>query len=47
MINSVFSDLSGSIHVQFAREIGDPIMKGLSAAEFKTRRDEWSKDDLS
>jgi Zn-finger protein len=35
MLSALINDVSGSIMVQFPRELGDPIMGGRSAAEFK------------
>ena len=35
MLSAVISDSTGSILVQFPREMGDAIMKGVSAGEFK------------
>jgi hypothetical protein len=39
MLSAVISDLSGSIIVQFPRELGDQIMNGISAAQFKNLKE--------
>lgn len=44
MLSALINDVSGSVLVQFPRELGDPIMNGKSAAEFKQLKDEH-KDD--
>ena len=41
MLTAKVSDLSGSIYIQFPRELGDPIMAGLSAAQFLDLKDEF------
>ena len=46
MLSAVISDVSGNILVQFPRELGDQIMNGMSAAEFKELR-ESSSDQKS
>lgn len=35
MLTAKISDLSGSIYVQFPRELGEPIMNGMPAKEFQ------------
>jgi len=35
MLSALINDVSGSVMVQFPRELGDPIMGGKSAASFK------------
>ena len=44
MLSALINDVSGSVLVQFPRELGDPIMNGKSAAEFKLLKEEL-KDD--
>lgn len=44
MLSALISDVSGSVLVQFPRELGDPIMNGMSAQAFKNLKDEL-KDD--
>ena len=34
MMSAKVSDLSGSLFIQFPRELGDPIMAGMTAKEF-------------
>lgn len=41
MLTAKVSDLSGSIYIQFPRELGDPIMAGLSAAQFLDLKEEF------
>ena len=40
MLSALISDVSGSVMVQFPRELGDPIMGGMSAPEFKQLKDD-------
>ena len=35
MLSALINDVSGSVMVQFPRELGDPIMNGTSAPDFK------------
>jgi hypothetical protein len=35
MLTAKISDLSGSLYIQFPRELGDSIMNGKSAKEFQ------------
>ena len=44
MLQAVIADVSGNVIVQFPRELGDPIMNGLKAQEFKDFRDEKKVD---
>jgi len=44
MLNTKISDLSGSLYVCFMRELGDPIMGGMSAKELKEFKEENSND---
>lgn len=39
MISAVIADVSGQITVQFAREIGNHILDGLTASEFKNLKE--------
>lgn len=39
MLNAKVSDPSGSIFVSFPRELGEPIMNGLTAEKFKEMKD--------
>ena len=41
MLNVKFTDLSGSIFITFPKELGDPLMNGLSASNFKNFREEY------
>lgn len=40
MLSALISDVSGNLMVQFPRELGDSIMNGKSATEFKEMKDE-------
>ena len=40
MLSAVIADISGNAIIQFPRELGDPIMNGYKASEFKQLRDE-------
>jgi len=40
MLSALISDVSGNVLVQFPRELGDSIMGGKSATEFKQMKDE-------
>lgn len=40
MLSAIICDVSGSVMVQFPRELGDPIMDGKSASEFKQLKEE-------
>lgn len=40
MLSALISDVSGNVMVQFPRELGDSIMNGKSATEFKEMKDE-------
>jgi len=40
MLSALISDVSGNVMVQFPRELGDAIMDGMSATEFKAMKDE-------
>ena len=40
MLSALISDVSGNVMVQFPRELGDSIMNGKSASEFKAMKDE-------
>ena len=42
MLSAVISDVSGNILVQFPRELGDQIMNGMSATEFKQLKESSS-----
>lgn len=46
MLSAVIADVSGNVIVQFPRELGDPIMDGLSASEFKKMKEEQSEDEV-
>ena len=39
MLSAVVQDGSGLALVQFARELGEPIMKGMKASDFKTMKE--------
>ena len=39
-LTAIISDLTGDMFIQFPRELGDPIMNGMSAPDFKSFRDE-------
>lgn len=43
MLSALISDVSGNVMVQFPRELGDSIMSGKSATEFKEMKDELQK----
>ena len=43
MMNAKISDLSGSIYIQFPRELGDSII-GMSAKEFREYKEQNSHD---
>ena len=43
MLSALISDVSGNVMVQFPRELGDSIMNGKSATEFKEMKDELQK----
>ncbi len=40
MLSALINDVSGSVMVQFPRELGDPIMGGKSATAFKLLKEE-------
>ena len=40
MLSALISDVSGNVMVQFPRELGDSIMNGMSASEFKEMKDD-------
>ena len=44
MLSAKISDLSGSIYIQFPRELGDPIMGGMSAKDFRDFKEANSHD---
>ena len=44
MLSAKISDLSGSMYIQFARELGDVIMGGKSAGEFRDFKEANSDD---
>lgn len=46
MLNVKISDASGSIFVSFPRELGEPIMNGLTAEQFKTLKEESEPEEL-
>lgn len=35
MMSAKIQDFSGDVYVQFIKELGDPIMNGMTAKEFK------------
>ena len=43
MLTAKVSDLSGSIYVQFPRELGEPVMGGMSAKEYQEFRERASR----
>jgi len=43
MMNAKISDLSGSIYIQFPRELGDSII-GMGAKEFREFKEQNSHD---
>ena len=43
MLSALISDVSGNVMVQFPRELGDSIMNGMSAADFKEMKDDLTK----
>lgn len=43
MLSALISDVSGNVMVQFPRELGDSIMNGKSATEFKEMKDDLQK----
>ena len=46
MLSALISDVSGNVMVQFPRELGDSIMNGKSATEFKEMKDELQKSGV-
>ena len=46
MLSAVFADVSGNVIVQFPRELGDSIMGGLSASEFKQMKEEKTDEQI-
>jgi hypothetical protein len=44
MLNAKVSDLSGSVYIQFPRELGDPIMNGMTAKEFQEFKEQSGND---
>ena len=46
MLSAVIADVSGNVIVQFPRELGDPIMGGLSASEFKQMKEEKTEEEV-
>lgn len=43
MLSALISDVSGNVMVQFPRELGDSIMNGMSASDFKEMKDDLTK----
>jgi len=46
MLSALINDVSGSVLVQFPRELGDPIMNGKSASEFKLLKEQLKDDPV-
>lgn len=46
MLTAKVSDLSGSLYVQFPRELGEPIMAGLNAKEFLELKERLDEGEL-
>ena len=46
MLNVKVSDSSGSIYVSFPREIGEPIMNGVTAEKFKQMKEEHTPEEF-
>jgi replication factor A1 len=44
MLSALINDVSGSVMVQFPRELGDPIMGGKSATAFKQLKEELKEE---
>ena len=44
MLTAMIHDATGDVQVQFPRDLGDPIMNGQTAKEFKQFREEQSDD---
>lgn len=44
MLQVKVSDLSGSMYINFARELGDSIMAGISAREFQDMKERISSE---
>ena len=45
MLSAVISDVSGNVMVQFPRELGDSVMNGMSATDFKAMKDDLVRKD--
>lgn len=45
MLNALVSDLSGSTFMTFPKELGDVIMNGQSAEEFKKFKEECTHNN--
>jgi replication factor A1 len=46
MLSAKISDPSGSVFVSFPRELGDSIMNGMTATEFKDFKEDKSMDEF-
>ena len=46
MLNVKVSDSSGSIYVSFPREIGEPIMNGMTAEKFKQFKEDSNPEEI-
>ena len=44
MLMAKIADLSGSIYIQFTRELGDAIMNGMSARQFLELKESFGSD---
>ena len=45
MLSALISDVSGNVMVQFPRELGDNIMNGMPAQEFKKLKDDSNEPE--
>lgn len=45
MLTAKISDLSGSLYISFPRELGEPIMNGMTATEFQDFRERLREDE--
>lgn len=46
MLTAKVSDVSGSLFIQFPRELGDPIMNGMTADQFRHFKEDNTPEAL-
>lgn len=46
MLSARIQDVSGFTYVQFPRELGDPIMNGMSAKDFMDMKERGDPEEI-